>query len=547
MNKYDTDHSFLQSRDIGDMLQRVAKHFSDRPALVVNGIEYSYETLFEKAALIRRGFSGTGKFSGLFGCRDFPIFAGIIASLCGGRTYSPVSPGDPATQQLDQIEQLRLDLILTDASDYDRLRLLLDRIEWPVRVILLAEDRQPDWCAEVAERHRFLALDDLRALPATDAQSADNPDAYLLFTSGSTGQPKGVLVSHANVLAYLNKMVPYAAPVATDRFSQLAPLSFDFSVHDIFIAWSVGATVYVFETGNPYQLAGLLRRERITICSTVPSTLIFFDRLHTLADKNFPDIRLTILCGEPLSDSVARQWQRAAPNSRIENMYGPTETTVAVTSFTWNVDHLRGDGIVPIGRAFDGVRLRIVDGRDQDVPEGETGELLIGGDQVSGGYWNKPDLTAQKFPEIDGQRWYRSGDKVRLDSELGLIYLGRTDSQIQVMGQRIDRLDVEIMLRHISGVGDVAVVPWSENDKGTVEGLVFFVDEAPGSEISLRQQCRSSMPRAMWPSKVIVGPLPKNKNGKTDYRKLQASLYPDQRGPETEPGPQQEIMKAESP
>lgn len=516
------DAATLNFRTLGRMIEETARRWPQRPAVIVDKRPYTYASLIERAQLFQRGFDKKGKFCGLFGRRDFPIFAGIAASLIGGRTYVPISCDDPQERQLEQIRQVALDLVIADASHEARLRTLLGEVEWPVTVILAERQHRPDWCQSLS-KHRFLALADLeRAVPVPAHD--DNPDAYLLFTSGSTGKPKGVLVSHANVLSYVANFVAIYGVTETDRFSQLAPLGFDFSVHDIFVPWRKGAVACVFEGGDAFGLAREFVEQRVTVCGTVPSTVVFLNRLNSLSVNQFTDLRVTVFCGEPLSEQVARQWQRAAPSCRIDNIYGPTETTVAVTYYRWDARTDEGDRVVPIGWAFDGVRLRVADIGGDEVAPGDIGELWIAGDQVAREYWGSPELTADRFVHCDGDRWYRTGDLVRSSMADGLLYVGRADNQFQVMGQRVDRLEVETLLRKISQAQDVAVLPWPINRDNIVEGLAFFVEGCPHQELALRQLCRKFMPKSMWPGLIIMGEIPKNRNGKTNYQNLKTVL-----------------------
>lgn len=508
---------------LGDMIETTAQRWPGNIALTVDNRTYSYTDLVERADLYRRGFSGNGKFCGLFGRRDFPIFAGLVAALRGGRTYVPIASDDPQVRQLDQMRQLKLDLIIVDRHDEVRLRSILSELLQPITVILADHDKRPEWCDTISH-HRFLSRAELSVAEPVTERRDDNPDAYLLFTSGSTGVPKGVLVSHSNVLSYVGNFVALYGADEQDRFSQLAPLGFDFSVHDIFTPWRVGAAACVFEKGDAFQLARFFSEERISVCGTVPSTVVFLNRLHTLSDNQFPDLRVTVFCGEPLAENVARLWNRAAPQCRIDNIYGPTEATVAVTYFPWKPADNSEDRVVPIGWAFAGTRLRVADSNGAEVDDGEIGELWIAGEQVAKGYWGNPELTSKRFVHQDDDRWYRTGDLVRRTPRDGLIYIGRADNQFQVLGQRVDRLEVETLLRRVSQARDVAILPWPVNEHNIVEGLAYFLEGCSHDELSLRRMCRTAIPRAMWPSQIVLCELPKNRNGKTNYQELQAVL-----------------------
>lgn len=516
------DAATLAFGTLGRMIAQTAQRFPDHCAVRSGDSTRTYRELTADAARLVRGFPRGGTFCALFGGRGAALYAGVVAAVQGDRTYLPLVCDDPLDRLIHIARQTRFDLLVADASAEDRLQALLGAIDWGVTVLLADHRRVPGWCAGLP-RHRFLALDDLEQAPAAEPGSGTNPDAYLLFTSGSTGEPKGVLVSHANVLAYVANIVALYRPDETDRFSQLAPLSFDFSVHDLFVPWRVGACVCAFEFGSEYALARYITDNALTFWASVPSTAIFLDRLGQLEPGALASVRVAVFCGEALKEGTARAWSRAAPGCRIDNIYGPTETTVAVTAFPWHPAD-DADGIVPIGWAFDGVVLRVAGQDGDEVAAGETGELWIAGDQVARGYWHNPRQDAERFVVRDGLRWYRTGDLVRRDPSCGLRYVGRIDDQMQVRGQRMERLEVETLLQRATGCGDVAVVGWPVQDRHTVESLVFFVGDFAEGMAELRRRCHALLPRAMWPSKVFIGPLPKNRNGKTDYGALRRAL-----------------------
>lgn len=521
------DAATLAFETLGRMIAETSRRFPDHCALRVGETSRTYGELTESAALLARGFPSGGKFCALFGRRGVAMYAGVVAALRGDRTYLPLVCDDPLDRLMHIARQTAFDLLIADASAEERLRELLGAMDWSVTVLLADHRRVPAWCAEFS-RHRFLALDELEQAPSANLDRGTNADAYLLFTSGSTGAPKGVLVAHANVLAYVANIVALHRPDETDRFSQLAPLSFDFSVHDLFVPWRVGACVCAFNSSNEYALARYVTDNALTFWASVPSTAIFLDRLRHLEPGTFASLRVAVFCGEALKEGTARAWSRVAPNCRIDNIYGPTETTVAVTAFPWSPMNdgpmNDGDGIVPIGWAFDGVALHVAGGDGGEVAQGEAGELWIAGNQVAQGYWHNPQQDAERFVVRDGRRWYRTGDLVRRDPSCGLRYVGRIDDQMQVRGHRMERLEVETLLQHASGCGDVAVVGWPVVDRHTVESLVFFVGDFPEGLAELRRRCHALLPRPMWPSKVFIGPIPKNRNGKTDYGALRHAL-----------------------
>lgn len=508
---------------LGQLLQAAATKYAYLEALSIKDDSWSYQQLHDFAALLARGFAlSSGKYCALLGPRHIGTLAGAIAALCYGKTYLPLNEEESAERLGLLARSTGFDLLVTRDQDRSLLLILLAQNELPLVIILSDCDRSPDWCHDYPQ-HRFLGMDELAALPVVEPRS-DNPHAYLMFTSGSTGTPKGVEVSHANVVRYVENTVALYQPSHNDRFSQLAPLSFDFSVHDLFVPWAVGASTHVFDSSQSMALGRLIDEKRLTFWASVPSTALWLKRLRQLTPGAFPHLRQSLFCGEPLLHGAAESWQEAAPHSRIDNIYGPTEATVAVCGYHWKSDpSLAAGAVVPIGRPYPGTVLKIGRSR-QDGQSGHEGELWIGGEQVVQGYWLGLPVQADNFVIENDEAWYRTGDWGTLDSEGCLHFLGRCDDQLKVQGQRIERLEIESMLRQVSGTEDVAVVGWPIIEGNSVEGLVFFVGIHHKSNLELRKLCQESMPRIMWPGKLILGAIPKNRNGKTDYKQLRAEL-----------------------
>ena len=512
---------------VGMRLLDAAGQHSEKLALTVAGNDYTYADLHAFAALLARGFvEAEGRYCALIGGRQFPTLAGLVAALCYGRIYVPIEEDDPADRIATLDRAGALGLLLVGAPISRQLRPILERATRPMTVVLADHRDKPGW-ARRYPRHRMLALRELSDLPAARLNT-NNPYAYLLFTSGSSGRPKGVLVSHANLACYLANTMELYRPTPSDRFSQLAPLGFDFAVHDLLVPWCAGASTHVCDTTNGFGLQRFIRDAMLTFWASVPSTASFMQRSGQLQMGAFPSLRQTLFCGEPLREAIAGAWHRAAPKSRIDNIYGPTEATVAVCGFKWRPPgHGDGESIVPIGRPYRGMRISVgrpVDAASQDAGAERMGELWISGPQLVQGYWRGTTVQGQPFECIHGQRWYRTGDLVTLDDRGLLHFAGRRDGQLKVRGQRLERLDVEARLRRLLGVDEVAVVGWPVHAENSVEGLAFFVDSDARGYRDVWKLCTQGLPRAMWPSNIVLGALPRTRNGKTNYRRLEEWL-----------------------
>lgn len=348
-------------------------------------------------------------------------------------------------------------------------------------------------------------------VPSTTLPEAHGADeAYVLFTSGSTGGPKGVSVSRANIAAYLRHMVSSGTFNETDRFSQFFALTFDLSVHDLFVCWGAGACLCVPTEEGALHSATFAREERISAWFSVPSLPALLDRMRSLKPGTLPDVKHAFFCGEGLPYSVARAFALAAPNAQLTNLYGPTEATIAITAHRLDRDHLERPGLVPIGLPFPGHKAII-----------HEEELCLTGPQISNGYIGLPEANAVSFADITGtgERWYRTGDRARMDTDGTLHYLGRVDHQLKVAGHRVEPGEVDEVLTPLLSGGAAVTVPVQETG-GT--RLVTFINVARDTS-ALLAHCRAHLPAYMVPERILVlDAFPLTAHGKTDRQQLMA-------------------------
>jgi amino acid adenylation domain-containing protein len=356
--------------------------------------------------------------------------------------------------------------------------------------------------------------------------------AYLLFTSGSTGRPKGVPVTHGNATAFIDFAAERYGITAEDRFSQTFDQTFDLSIFDLFLAWERGAAVYALQPLDLIAPARFISKNKLTVWFSVPSIPALMRKKNTLKSGLLPSLRVSLFCGEPLPAETASAWQAAAPNSVVENLYGPTELTIACLYHRWNSASSPGqcvNGIVPIGRPFDGLGVAVLDEELRPVAEDQPGELAVCGPQTTPGYWRDPAKTAERFVELSGQpfpaeRFYRTGDRVRRLAEGDYVYLGRTDHQIKVLGFRVELGEIEACLLAEPNIVEAVALGWPVVD-GSAEGIVAFVS---GSGIDLEwtmQEVRRRLPTYMIPKELhVVDSMPLNSNGKIDRKALAGRL-----------------------
>jgi amino acid adenylation domain-containing protein len=513
-----------------------AEDFSQRPALEVGGEAYDYAALRDRAASIAATLQlqspgSDPPLTAVFAHRTATAFTGLLGTLMRGHGYVPLNRTLPVARTRTMLERAACQAIVCDRESSVQLPELLTTMA-PV-CVLLPDMEDVSELRAALPAHRLLAAGDLPPASAWVPEPVDpSTIAYLLFTSGSTGMPKGVMVSHSNVLHYVDAMVERYAIDEHDRVSQTHDLTFDVSVFDLFVSWERGACVCVPGQRTMLNPGAYIRDARLTVWFSVPSVAMFMRRLGGLKADAFPSLRWSLFAGEPLPLEVVRAWEQAAPASTIENLYGPTEATVVCVLYKWDPQTSPAEcerGLLPIGRPLSGLRVLIVDEQLLEVAPGQVGELLVSGPQVTLGYWRDPERTAEAFvvpPEQDAVVHYRTGDLVRQPRDAGgpIAFLGRRDSQIKVRGVRIELGEVESALREASGVDEVVALGWPTTLVGA-DAVEAFIGADDVDVAAVRAALAERLPVHMVPRRVrALAQMPLNPNGKIDRAALIALL-----------------------
>lgn len=421
-------------------------------------------------------------------------YLAVLSVVAAGGTFVPLNPKFPA----------------------DRLRTIVGL----ARPVLILGDRSTfDVGADVAGSVPFVDVASVQpaAGPADidPAEVGPGDTAYVMFTSGSTGTPKGVPVSYGNLTSYVDGVTELLDIPADSRFSQFFDLSFDLSMHDIFVSTRCHGTLVAPTQIDMMMPGAYVARERIDAWFSVP--LLGAQLGAATRKEGFPGFRSMLFCGEALPmETVAacRAW--LADGGRMWNLYGPTEATIAFTAADVT-DSARTDGNASIGRPFGKNRTAMLrgDGSVDDSPAlGEEGELLLGGPQVFAGYSTD---APSPFVDHDATRWYRSGDLVRIDDE-GVYFRGRVDSQVKFRGYRIELGEIETLARRAFGLKTVAVVVAGEGAKARL--VMFHLASEAAEPIDL-QLLGSDLPGYMVPAEAVsLEAMPTNQNGKIDRRVL---------------------------
>jgi amino acid adenylation domain-containing protein len=503
------------------------------PALELGELSLSYEQLWNYAGRITTCLNDTldpsEKVVAVLANRSVAAYGGILGVLASGRGYVPLNPKFPLERTLIMLKASGCKTLVVGQECAAALESLLPRLDMPLTLVI------PDsgWEPVSTSPHRVISAQQLPKIadprdPVVDGSAT----AYLLFTSGSTGIPKGVAVSQSNVVAYMEYAAKRFGMHGGDRCSQNFDLTFDLSVHDLFTCWDAGATLcpYAEQTLTP---ATLVEEKELTCWFSVPSVAMFASKLGLLEPGAFPTLRWSLFCGEALSSTLAAAWQAAAENSILENLYGPTEATIAITYYRWDSDTSPAEcvrGLVPIGWPFDGQQVCAVNDDLSPVPVGESGELCLGGSQVTRGYLNDPEKTANSFVRLKhtnykDQIWYRTGDLVRQDERGCLFYLGRRDFQVKVNGYRVELQEIDLVLREAARTELAVAIPWPLSD-GSASGIVGVLSGSdPAHDQQIIAACETRLPRYMVPNRIYHFPqIPLNVNGKIDRGKITEML-----------------------
>jgi D-alanine--poly(phosphoribitol) ligase subunit 1 len=497
-------------------------------ALSVGDAHFTYSELRQRvqpiARWLRTHAASIAPRVGVLASRTPGAYFGILGTCWAGGTYIPLSPKHPEERLLQHFERIALDALVVDSHG---MSLLTDRVlSCGSRNILAPEiptssERQLESGAKIA----IYGRDALSAFDPLDkpVEVLADHSGYIIFTSGTTGVPKGVMIPASAVAHFAEAMQFQYSFQPADRMTGITEITFDISVFDHFVTWKYGAALLVVPATQMMAPLSFIQRQRPTLVFTVPSIAANMKRMKLLAPNSMTSLRYSFFVGEPLPVASASMWKDAAPNSVVDNLYGPTEATVVCTGqrFHGPKNATPGRGVVAIGTPFPGMEAAIVDVSLKFVSDAQHGELLLSGPQLSSGYFGDAELSAKCFPTLDGRRWYRTGDLAYRDSSGVFHHLGRIDNQVKVLGLRVELEEIEAHLREVYKADSVAVIAWPV-ENGSASGIVAFVCGRTGVDDSaLKTQIKKRLPSYMVPSSMHhIESIPLNANGKVNRKKL---------------------------
>lgn len=458
--------------------------------------------------------------------RSYKTIVALMGTIKADAIYVPVDPKVPID---------RLDKIIKDCSPSaiicDKKRLKeINKIAFKnkIKVIVLGYKKK---IAPIDKKINIVFQDLIDSQPdrCPDYRNIDTDLAYILYTSGTTGDPKGVMITHLNIVNYIEWAVSYFGIKKRDRILSTAPFHFDMSTFDIYASLKSGAALCIASEELllfPSMLLRLIEKEKISIWKCISSLLMYIARAASLEKYKLCNLEKIIFSGERLPTKYLIEWMKNFPKKRFYNAYGPTEATGISTCY--EIKGIPEDNSIqiPIGKPCKNTEVFILKADNTVAKKGEIGELCICGSCLSKGYWNDQEKTENKFFRYSSdekiyKKVYQTGD-LALEGENGeILFMGRNDSQVKYLGYRIELSEIENAILSNKKVCDAIVILY-KNENNDIDQLVSFVEAGKDFNAEeLLDELKTILPHYMIPSRIkVVGELPRTNRGKIDRKKI---------------------------
>ncbi len=489
------------------MFQKISSSFekySESNAFCIQDVFFTYRELGKRIngiVSILKAVKSTN--IGIIAHDDIETYASVLAVLFSGKTYVPVNPAYPGERIQNMLEQAEIDTVLTSKiADTEN---------------IFSDQNKYDFISTFRIQYAWHTLH----IPDVSAENK----AYILFTSGSTGIPKGVPISYKNLDAFCDAFFAQGFDMnENDRVLQMVDLTFDLSVMSFLMPLCAGACVYTVPPGDIKFAAtySILEKHRITFAMMVPSILGFLK--NYFSEIRLEDMRYSLFCGEALYAGLAKQWAKCIPNAAIFNVYGPTEATVFCMAYELEKKEAikEKNDIVCLGKTMKNTLAMIVDENLSPVSDGTYGELCLSGAQLTRGYIKNPLKNNEvffKYVDTNTEHlFYRTGDICCKDADGNFFYKCRLDDQIKIQGYRVELGEVEFYARKFTNDKNAAAIACPDTSGKTI--IRLYVENFIQKK-ELEDYLRAKLPAYMIPSEIIsINIFPLNAHGKTDKKAL---------------------------
>lgn len=497
------------SYTLNSILKKSASAFAAHIAVEdLNGHSITYARLYQDSVSVSRFLTANGVAAGMRVGIAAPKSTAYVACLFGimqcHAAYVPLDINAPLARTKVVINDCGLKAIFIDDSMVETYKPLFAQSTYKL----------------IPFRDNFSML-----LFKADAVLHEQELAYILYTSGSTGVPKGVMHTHESAGAFIKWCTRLFKPRAADKFASHAPFHFDLSVFDVFVPLSVGASLLLFDektSTNPLLLVSTLAQKKISFFYATPTTLTYLYNYGKPARHDMSSLTKVLFAGEVFPVEDLRAVKSVLPEATFYNLYGPTETNVCSYYKIPARIPARQINPFPIGKACSFAELKT------DAAPGKKGELLVAGKSLMSGYWNDGQKTKAAFKKDEtGKQWYKTGDIVYLDIKNQYVYVGRKDRMVKRRGYRIELGEIEAILNSHKAILQAAVLAGSVNSQTdtVITAHIAFKPGAVIPELELHGFCRNLLPIYMIPDRFkFHEKLPSTSTHKIDYKTL-SSLY----------------------
>ena len=518
------------------LLAESSRKYADRIALIFKDASMTYAQLEatsnQLAAVLTRHGVGKGDRVGIMLGKSIESIISLFGILKAGAIYVPIDPLAPVSRTRTILQNCGITCLVTS---HKHAAILLAESETGLllKSIVLTDSALTSFAPANKDVEITIWTDVVneKAAQFQPIESKETDPAYILYTSGSTGTPKGVVISHWNALAFVNMAADYFTISASDRLANHAPLHFDLSVFDVFVAIRQGAAIVLVPesfAAFPMALAEYIDKQKITVWNSVSSVLTMLVDRGALDKYSFSSLRLVHFSGDVLPVKYLRKLTDKMKNAVFYNIFGQTE---ANSSLSYRIDVIPGNELwkIPIGRPFPGFEVFALNSGNETVRNaGEEGELYVKGATIALGYWNDEDKTREKFvrdprPGTDQAIVYKTGDIVRWEQDGNYSFVGRTDHMVKSRGYRIELTEIELALRSHPAVRQAAAIAVPDELIGNkIIAYVTTVENERPAVSELLDHCAGILPKYMLPEAIEVREsFPATSTGKVNRKELE--------------------------